>query len=1378
MDSDASKGLALGDPALLSEGNDEGQDEGRIAGGCTPSPLEQKAKVDEARCMNDEVQFAIDLTWYESWTRYVAAAEKTLYEEEGSGDEKGFQQRWLKKTDDKPIEPGVFRCSHLANACGQLKLTAREGVDYAIVNESVYQLFKQWYGDMQADVQVHGEFIEETQAVDWRPYLVSLFHVGKPYHSGEYTMIVDTAPIPTSMPISRMRKKCQDYMSRKTNAPCCLEDLTFRLWIRQRTGVVKAESENNLASMTQERAPAVQDDESLWQLIDLSDPVDEVTNLNQYESLSLQTFEHLVDRLFPHARDVQAQSAVPILQILLEYYEKVPLELYDRSWFAEGDIVAAKIQDDTPSFQVATITLLEARENESSLPSHYRASFLGLPKLYDCEGPLDSDHILPVGHANDDWRPAVRIGSLFALRKFSRSCKVVKLVRKTNARGLRCTCAHYRTEDPDQKKYSVELYDKNTMRKNHFQAESENPGSPASSNVGGSLVAVTAAASANDVDNASCLVEDGDNNPNNTLGRPRGNSSEYSDANPGTSILYGNQSYYSYRYNDRSNDSAMSTSPIRNSLTPSPTPGRPTEVPGKCGLTNLGNTCFMNSIIQCLSNTVCMQDFFLDDSYKEQINTKNILGTQGALAHHFARLMQRLWSGHHAAVAPHDLKAVIGSVNPQFRGYRQHDAQELLGFLLDGLHEDLNRVTDKPYVEVQDPPKGTPDADIARTSWDNFKKRNESFIVDHFYGQLRSHLTCNECHFEAKKFDPFLSLSVPLPSAKYMYADCRLSFYGCRNGMVLRGLKVLKQGATVRVLAEAAVKKLKESSGACPLWPMSVDMMDPYEFYRGTIYKRYKPEDLLVEVIENREHLIFMVHTKLIQDEKLLEVVSDPDTFPMETVKMLVGNSPWSRITTQSLTENFTDATGKTLLPSAAAEFMQRYQARTVRVQIVHRKPRLSGAASLQDFWMNTFVLDCATTSTLGTLRHRVFEHLRGGAWESKVCSAMVPPVVMNAAAAASKKRICILDNECAPGSMSTNNANFSRPVKSRRLSLEQTGIVAATSRAANSSVQEDAFERKGRLYYATAHSAARFEPTSHDFADERTFSADTPLGKVMTEMSAQNDILRRHPVQLVVYVDWNSTAEFETYMGCSGFSDYDKHEDTAGESHIREVKKTHTDSALTLEACLDVFSEVEQLGEEDTWYCPQCKNHVQAFKKMDIWSAPQYLVVHLKRFQYTLNRYLQHSTDRRKLDAAVDFPRGSDLLDLTKYIQGPLSEGDSSKYKLYAVSEHSGGLGGGHYTACAFGRGKAGRHGAGTTSADEEEDSWYTFNDSWVHEIEGPEEISQKTAYVLFYKRVDDIPAEKCDLHQGNSNLEKGGVQTTLPHGGPTEECNFRATV
>jgi len=66
----------------------------------------------------------------------------------------------------------------------------------------------------------------------------------------------------------------------------------------------------------------------------------------------------------------------------------------------------------------------------------------------------------------------------------------------------------------------------------------------------------------------------------------------------------------------------------------------------------------------------------------------------------------------------------IGKHRPQFANFQQHDAQELLAFLLDGLHEDLNRVAEKPYTELKDS-DGRPDLEVAREAWENHVIRNK-----------------------------------------------------------------------------------------------------------------------------------------------------------------------------------------------------------------------------------------------------------------------------------------------------------------------------------------------------------------------------------------------------------------------------------------------------------------------------------------------------------------------------------------------------------------------------------------------------------------------------------------------------------------------------
>jgi len=118
------------------------------------------------------------------------------------------------------------------------------------------------------------------------------------------------------------------------------------------------------------------------------------------------------------------------------------------------------------------------------------------------------------------------------------------------------------------------------------------------------------------------------------------------------------------------------------------------------GLSNLGNTCFMNSSLQCLANIKEFKDFFLTDRYEPEINRRNPIGHKGELAQAYADTVKAMWSTGATSYAPRKLKETVGRCESRFQGYEQHDSQEFISFLLDGLHEDLNRVQNKPAVRA------------------------------------------------------------------------------------------------------------------------------------------------------------------------------------------------------------------------------------------------------------------------------------------------------------------------------------------------------------------------------------------------------------------------------------------------------------------------------------------------------------------------------------------------------------------------------------------------------------------------------------------------------------------------------------------------------
>ncbi|KAF8507957.1 hypothetical protein BU17DRAFT_56970 [Hysterangium stoloniferum] len=191
---------------------------------------------------------------------------------------------------------------------------------------------------------------------------------------------------------------------------------------------------------------------------------------------------------------------------------------------------------------------------------------------------------------------------------------------------------------------------------------------------------------------------------------------------------------------------------------------------GISGLKNLGNTCYMNATIQCLSATFPFSRFFTDGRWKNAVNMVNPLGSKGNMARAFATLLHDIWHGDLPYLSPNGFRKSICTFAPQFSGSDQHDSQEFLSFLLDGLHEDLNRVLHKVHIDT------TPDHEArlelmpqqvaSEQEWKIYRMRNDSIVVDYFQGQFRNRLQCLTCHKTSTTYNPFMYLSLPLPSGR------------------------------------------------------------------------------------------------------------------------------------------------------------------------------------------------------------------------------------------------------------------------------------------------------------------------------------------------------------------------------------------------------------------------------------------------------------------------------------------------------------------------------------------------------------------------------------------------------------------------------------
>ncbi|XP_052396471.1 ubiquitin carboxyl-terminal hydrolase 19 isoform X2 [Carassius gibelio] len=726
-------------------------------------------------------------------------------------------------------------------------------------------------------------------------------------------------------------------------------------------------------------------------------------------------------------------------------------------------------------------------------------------------------------------------------------------------------------------------------------------------------------------------------------------------------------------------------------------------LPGFTGLVNLGNTCFMNSVIQSLSNTRELRDYFHDRGFESEINCSNPLGTGGRLAISFAVLLRALWKGTHHAFQPSKLKAIVASKASQFTGYAQHDAQEFMAFLLDGLHEDLNRIQNKPYTETVDS-DGCQDEVVAEEAWQRHKMRNDSFIVDLFQGQYKSKLVCPVCSKVSITFDPFLYLPVPLPQKQKVLTV----FYFAKephkkpvkflvsvskeNSNTAEVLESISRSVRIKPenLRLAEVVKNRFNRIFSP--PQSLDTVSPSDllFCFEVLSKDLAKERVVLLKVQQRPLVPNIPITKCAGCMK--PPASDDEKLKRCTRCYRVGycnqacqknHWPNHKTTCRPNVDNIglpflISVPESRLTCSRLTQLLEGYSRYSVNVfQPPFQSGRTSPEASLSHVDLDSMA------SNVSEGQEQEEEPSPAGEAESQAPQTETASVI--SAAGGDTLSTHTSDSGCCELATSSQDSLVEKETSCEK-ALKPEAVVTGYQQPS-----EPASGSASQFYIAVLDSSQKEDRRLED----------------------KGDAVLELPDDCTLELVWKNNERLKEYVLVrSKELEFDEDPGSATE--------TSRAGHFTLEQCLNLFTKPEVLAPEEAWYCPKCQQHREASKQLLLWRLPNVLIIQLKRFSFRSFIW------RDKINDMVDFPVRN--LDLSKFCIG--HKGDIQQppiYDLYAVINHYGGMIGGHYTAYA--------RLPSDKNSQRSDVGWRLFDDSTVTTVEESQVVT-RYAYVLFYRR------------------------------------------
>ena len=714
---------------------------------------------------------------------------------------------------------------------------------------------------------------------------------------------------------------------------------------------------------------------------------------------------------------------------------------------------------------------------------------------------------------------------------------------------------------------------------------------------------------------------------------------------------------------------------------------QPDSTRGRCGGRNLGNTCFMNSSIACLSNSIELTYYFLKGDYIKDINEENNLGMRGDLARSWGDLLHKYWVENTHVGNPSEFKSTIGRKAKRFRGYGQQDSSEFMSVFLDYLNEDLNRTTKKEYIELKEKGENESDEECAKRFWECNLKRNDSIITDLFCGQFKSTITCPKCHWINITFDPFYTLNLPLLTQVKRSNDSHdivdFNFYYipkyCLRDPICIKVKQIDESKFVLTLIDR-IKKEKNL-----VIHNKLDEIYMIDMYNQKVFGSPVVSDKIKKYNYQNELLVSFPYNKK-EDELQLSVLF----FKKEFINDKKDMSKYARVI---------------------------FCKKNMSVKDLKMKIYLN----LRKYILSPLLKEKEEKDEVSLEIEKYIDDKKFELDDNKLIE-MIEKEYQEIFSSNNKEEEESKENENQEKDEETTNTKIKDGGDEKKNENSEEKKEEAKEEK-KEETKEEKKETEKEKYISKFKKDMPFKisiiPLNSNrkipFVNNKYFTSLSKELKEKFELNSINDTLEKFEKEKEHYniiVEFNEESKYinKKTFNLEHFENFEIDFEIKKEKSKNEEEEEKNDGIMTLAKCLKKFCKEEQLEEGDEWYCSKCKEHVLAKKKMEFFYLPKILIICFKRFVKDSYRWEKNNDE-------VVFPIND--LDMKDFVIGPDKE--HSKYDLFAVSQHYGSTGGGHYTAVCKNNGK-----------------WFSYNDSSCHETSESDALTS-AAYVLFYRRQTD---------------------------------------